>query len=152
MKQTYKLALHLVVLCIAILLPVIIYDYLSEKGKHDYSFIGGLIYFTYTTHWISKIKHTITKITLWSIVQFIFILYCGAFFVIIKHFKYAIPALLIINLLFFALLLFKNPKSKDVVKWKAFLLSLITTCLLSILGYSFWVFTLAISALSQTRY
>ena len=125
---------------------------MSSREYHDFAFIGGLTYFIYAAYWILKIKNNAAKIISWSLLQFLFIMAVGLFFIEVENFEFALPVLLLLNLMVYIYLLIKNPKSKDKKTWKAFLFSLITTFILSLFGSLFWLYALAMSGMQNMRY
>ncbi|MCL9806755.1 hypothetical protein NAT51_14570 [Flavobacterium amniphilum] len=147
-----KIILHFILICIVVILPVIIFEYMSNHEYHDFAFIGGITYFIYALYWILKIKNHTAKIIFGSILQFLFIMVVGLFFIEVENFEFTSPVLLAINLMIYPYLLIKNPRSKDKKKWKAFLLSFIIIFILSLLGSLFWFYVLAMSGMQNMRY
>jgi hypothetical protein len=125
---------------------------MSANEYHDFAFIGGLTYFIYAFYWILKIKNHTAKIIFWSLLQFLFIMAVGLFFIDVRNFEFILPILLLLNLAVYTYLLIKNPKSKDKKTWKAFLFSFIITFTLSLLGILFWLYALAMSGMPNMRY
>lgn len=153
MKYIPKIALHFMLICIVVILPVSIYDYMSKHGYHDFTFIGGITYFIYVVYWILKIKNYTAKIICWTILQFLSIMIVGFVFCEIRNFELVLPILLLLNLIMHSYLLIKNPKSKNKKTWKTFLFSLIIVFLLSLFGLLFWLYAfLAMSGMPAMRY
>lgn len=147
-----KIILHFILICIVVILPVTVFEYMSAHEYHDFAFIGGLTYFIYAFYWILKIKNYTTKIIFWSLLQFLFIMAVGLYFIDVRNFEFILPILLLLNLAVYTYLLIKNPKSKDKKTWKAFLFSFIITFTLSLLGILFWLYALAMSGMPNMRY
>lgn len=150
MKLIPKIIIHLFIILIVTIFPVIVYTFMSDHGYNDWAFIGGISYFIYAFYLVLKIKNPSAKIVLLGILSSLLLFVIGIG--LIDNNEFIFLALVIINLIFKAFLLIKNPKSINLPIWKAYLINFLITLLLSVLCIYFWFLMLAASGMPSNHY
>jgi len=144
------IALHLVIFLIVTIFPVIVYEFMSNHDLNDFAFIGGISYFIYAFYLVLKIKNERAKIILLGILYSLLALCIGMFFTEVNEF--ALLFSILINLIFQAILLIKNPKSKKRAVWKSYLIGFIITIILSFFLTFLWFLSMAASGMPSNHY
>lgn len=150
MKIIQKIVLHLSIIFIVILFPVIVYEFMSNHGYNDFAFIGGISYFIYAFYLVFKIKKQRLKIILLGILQSLLALCIGLTFSTINEFIVIIA--IIINLIFQAFLLIKNPRYINQTVGNSYLIRFVITLILSILFSFLWFLAMGLSGMPSNHY
>lgn len=149
-KPLKKIAFHVLIIFIVIIIPPIVYDYMASYQYYDFALIGGISYFIYAFYLVFKIKNQRVKIILLGILYSIITLCIGTSLMFIND--YSILILLTINLIIQYFLLAKNPKSIDPTIGKSYLISFVITIILSLFGVCFWSLMLAAGGMPSNHY
>ena len=150
MKIIQKILLHFIIILIVTILPVIVYNFMSNHQYNDFEFIGGITYFIYAFCLILKIKNQRVKIILSGILYSLLSLCTGMFFTEINEFS--ILFFITINLIVQGILLIKNAKSKNRALWKSYLISFVITIILSFFFTFLWFLAMAASGMPFNHY
>lgn len=150
MKIIQKILLHFIIILIVTILPVIVYNFMSNHQYNDFEFIGGITYFIYAFCLILKIKNQRVKIILSGILYSLLSLCTGMFFTEINEFS--ILFFITINLIVQGILLIKNAKSKNRALWKSYLISFVITIILSFFFTFLWFLAMAASGMPSNHY
>jgi len=144
------IGLHFIIILIVTVFPVIVYEFMSNHGFYDFAFIGGISYFIYAFYLIQKIKNQRTKIIFLGILYSLIALCIGMMFTEINEF--ALLFLIILNVILQAVLLIKNPKSKNRHVWKSYLISFVISAILSFFFTFLWFLSMAASGMPSNHY
>jgi membrane-associated HD superfamily phosphohydrolase len=150
MKIIQKILLHFIIILIVTILPVIVYNFMSNHQYNDFEFIGGITYFIYAFCLILKIKNQRAKIILSGILYLLLSLCTGMLFTEINEFS--ILFFITINLIVQGILLIKNAKSKNRALWKSYLISFAITIILSFFFTFLWFLAMAASGMPSNHY
>lgn len=150
MKLIPKLLTHFIFIIVVMLLPVIVFEYMTSHDYNGFAFIGGITYFIYALYLVLRIKNHRSKIIALGVLSFLLAMCIGMILIDINEFVLLITVL--INLIIQTFLLIKNPKSKNKTTWKTYLINFVVALILSFFGAFIWLLLMAASGMPSNHY